>query len=327
MRLKNRFTEKFGICHPIVLAPMDYVADWRLACAVSQAGGLGLLGGGYGDEVWLKEQFGQVTDTRVGIGFITWSMARQPGLLDLAIQQQPAAIFLSFSDPAPHAPAILSADIPLMCQVHDVEQARHAIAVGADVVVAQGGEAGGHGTAARSTFTLVPEIADLIARESPDVMLLAAGGVGDGRGLAGALALGADGAVVGTRFWAAAEAAIPRAAQARGTQMTGDETVRQNAFDIVRGKPWPAPYTGRVLRNDFVRRWHGDESGLRTELEQRREEFQAAVEARNYDIANVIVGEVIGQVTAVRTAESIVEEMVTTAADILGRPAPVPAAE
>ena len=59
---------------------------------------------------------------------------------------------------------------------------------------------------------------------------------------------------------------------------------------IVRGKSWPAPYTGRVLRNDFVRRWHGDESGLRTELEQRREEFQAAVEARNYDIANVIVG-------------------------------------
>ncbi|BBX37035.1 NAD(P)H-dependent flavin oxidoreductase [Mycolicibacterium mageritense] len=327
MRLENRFTEKFGICHPIVLAPMDYVADWRLACAVSQAGGLGLLGGGYGDEVWLKEQFGQVSDTRVGIGFITWSMARQPGLLELAIQQQPAAIFLSFGDPAPHAPAILAAGIPLMCQVHDVEQARHAIAVGADVVVAQGGEAGGHGTAARSTFTLVPEVADLIARESPNVMLLAAGGVGDGRGLAGALALGADGAVVGTRFWAAAEAAIPRAAQARGIQMTGDDTVRQSAFDIVRGKSWPAPYTGRVLRNDFVRRWHGDESGLRTELEQRREEFQAAVEARNYDIANVIVGEVIGQVTAVRTAESIVEEMVTTAADILGRPAPVPAAE
>lgn len=327
MRLENRFTEKFGICHPIVLAPMDYVADWRLACAVSQAGGLGLLGGGYGDEVWLKEQFGQVSDTRVGIGFITWSMARQPGLLELAIQQQPAAIFLSFGDPAPHAPAILAAGIPLMCQVHDVEQARHAITVGADVVVAQGGEAGGHGTAARSTFTLVPEVADLIARESPNVMLLAAGGVGDGRGLAGALALGADGAVVGTRFWAAAEAAIPRAAQARGIQMTGDDTVRQSAFDIVRGKSWPAPYTGRVLRNDFVRRWHGDESGLRTELEQRREEFQAAVEARNYDIANVIVGEVIGQVTAVRTAESIVEEMVTTAADILGRPAPVPAAE
>ncbi|MFN3008014.1 NAD(P)H-dependent flavin oxidoreductase [Mycolicibacterium wolinskyi] len=322
MRLKNRFTEKFGILHPVVLAPMDYVADWRLANAVSQAGGLGILGGGYGDEIWLKEQFDHVSGAEIGVGFITWSMERQPGLLDTVIEQRPAAVFLSFSDPAPHAPAIKAARIPLMCQVHDIEQVRHAIEVGADVIVAQGGEAGGHGTAARSTFTLIPEVADLLARESPEVMLLAAGGIGDGRGLAAALALGADGAVVGTRFWAAAEAAIPQAAQARALGATGDETIRQNAFDIVRDKPWPAPYTGRVLRNDFLRRWHGDEPGLRDDLARRREEFRAAVESRNYDIANVIVGEVIGQITAVESAESIIDHMVTTAADILGRSVP-----
>ncbi|MHC9292912.1 NAD(P)H-dependent flavin oxidoreductase [Mycobacterium sp. LTG2003] len=320
MRLKNRFTEKFGIIHPVVLAPMDYVADWRLASAVSRAGGLGMLGGGYGDDIWLKEQFDHVSGAEVGVGFITWSMEQQPGLLDVVIRQRPAAVFLSFSDPAPHAPAVSAAGIPLMCQVHDIEQVRHAIAVGADVIVAQGGEAGGHGTAARSTFTLIPEVADLLARESPEVMLLAAGGIGDGRGLAAALALGADGAVVGTRFWAAAEAAIPQAAQKHALRATGDETIRQSAFDIVRGKSWPAPYTGRVLRNDFLRRWHGDEPGLRDDLELRREEFRAAVEAQDYDIANVIVGEVIGQITAVESAESIIDDMVSTAADILGRP-------
>lgn len=323
MRLKNRFTEKFGIAHPIVLAPMDYVADWRLASAVSRAGGLGILGGGYGDEVWLKEQFDHASGAEVGIGFITWSMEQQVGLLDTAIHQRPAAMFLSFGDPARHAPAIRAAGIPLMCQIHDIEQLRHAISVGTDVIVAQGGEAGGHGTAARSTFTLVPEAADLLAREAPDVMLLAAGGIGDGRGLAAALALGADGAVVGTRFWAAGEAAIPRAAQTRGVQATGDETLRQSAFDIVRDKPWPAPYTGRVLRNDFLRRWHGDEAALRDNLGPCRAEFRAAVDARDYDVANVIVGEVIGQINAVESAESIIEDMVTTAADILSRSVPV----
>ncbi|MFC0452104.1 NAD(P)H-dependent flavin oxidoreductase [Rhodococcus jostii] len=319
MSLQNRFTEKFGIEHPIVLAPMDYVSDWRLASAVAEAGGLGLIGGGYGDESWLHNQFDRVTTDAIGCGFITWSMARQPHLLETAIGYRPAAIFLSFSDPAPHAPAIRAAGIPLICQVHDLEQARRAMEVGASVVAAQGGEAGGHGTGTRSTFTLVPEIADFLRREAPDVMLLAAGGIGDGRGLAAALALGADGALVGTRFWAAEEAAIPRAAQQRAVQASGDDTIRQSAFDIVREKPWPSRYTGRVLHNDFIRRWHGDESGLRDVLPEKQEQFRAAVNADDYDVANLIVGEVVGQIDRVDTVASIIDDMVDTAGAILGR--------
>ncbi|MDJ0417943.1 NAD(P)H-dependent flavin oxidoreductase [Rhodococcus opacus] len=319
MRLQNRLTEKFGIEHPIVLAPMDYVSDWRLASAVAEAGGLGLIGGGYGDESWLHDQFDRVTTEAVGCGFITWSMAQQPQLLEKAIGHRPAAIFLSFSDPAPHAPAIRAAGIPLICQVHNLEQARRAVAVGANVIAAQGGEAGGHGTGTRSTFTLVPEIADFLAREAPEVMLLAAGGIGDGRGLAAALALGADGALVGTRFWAAEEAAIPRAAQHRALRASGDDTIRQSAFDIVREKPWPTRYTGRVLHNDFIRRWHGDESGLRGVLQEKQEQFRAAVKAEDYDVANLIVGEVVGQIDRVDTVASIIDDMVDTAAAILGR--------
>jgi nitronate monooxygenase len=327
MPLSTRFTEMFGITNPVALAPMDYVADWQLASAVADNGGLGLLGGGYGDEPWLKEQFDHVPAGKVGVGFITWSMAKQPGLLDLAIQSRPKAIFLSFSDPAPHAAAVRAAGIPLICQVHDVAQARHALALGADVIAAQGAEAGGHGTGARSTFTLVPEIADLLQSEAPQVPLLAAGGIGNGRGLAAALALGADGALVGTRFWAAEEAAIPRSAQQWGIQAGGDDTLRQSAFDITRQKPWPSTYTGRVLSNAFLTQWHGNETALRAAAVEQSERLRAAVEAEDYAVANVIVGEVIGQIKQVQTVASIMAEMVSTATRILGRStAPEPTA-
>jgi nitronate monooxygenase len=318
MSFQNRLTEKFGMKHPIVLAPMDYVADWRLATAVTQSGALGLLGGGYGDQRWLREQFDHVSDGTIGVGFITWSMEQQPELLQQAIDARPAAIFLSFGDPAPHAPAIRAAGIPLICQVHNIEQARHAINVGADVIAAQGGEAGGHGTGTRSTFSLVPEVADLLRSSAPEVLLLAAGGVGDGRGLAAALALGADGALVGTRFWAADEAAIPRAAQERGLRANGDDTIRQNVFDVVRQKSWPAGYTGRVLQNDFLHRWHGHETQLGHDIHRNQQRFLTAVSDQDYDIANVIVGEVVGQIHQIETVASIIEDMVANATTILG---------
>lgn len=322
MPLHNRFTERFGIDHPIVLAPMDYVSDWRLAAAVADAGGLGILGGGYGDSTWLREQFVHDPAGRLGVGFITWSMAQQPGLLDLVIAHRPANVFLSFSDPAPHAPTVLAAGIPLICQVGDVEQARRAVDVGAAVVCAQGGEGGGHGTGVRSTLTLVPEVADLLRDRAPEVMLLAAGGIADGRGLAAALSLGADGAVVGTRFAVAAEAALPASVKRRAVDASGDETIRQQAFDVVRQKSWPAGYGGRVLRNAFIEQWHGKESDLLDDLDQQRLAFEMAVEQEDYALANVIVGEAVGLIRNVDSAASIVADMVATATAILGHGSP-----
>jgi nitronate monooxygenase len=249
-------------------------------------------------------------------------MAQQPGLLEMVIEQRPATVFLSFTDPAPHAPAVVAAGIPLICQVHDVEQARHAVDLGAAVIVAQGGEGGGHGTGVRSTFTLVPEIADLLSDSASEVMLLAAGGVADGRGLAAALALGADGVVVGTRFWAACEAAVARSAQDRAVLATGDDTIRQSAFDVVRQKSWPSGYTGRVLRNAFVDRWHGDEAGLRDDLAAQQRAFEAAVNDEDYRLANVIVGESIGLIHTVDGAAAIIDDMVASATSILGGGSP-----
>ena len=142
---------------------------------------------------------------------------------------------------------------PLFCQLQTRADAERAIDCGADVIVAQGTEGGGHG-GTRATLTLVPEIADLIAKRAPQTLLCAAGGIADGRGLAAALMLGADGVVVGTRFWASQEALVHPNLHAAALAAGGDDTVRQSVLDIVRGRPWPARYTGRVLENDFVAR-------------------------------------------------------------------------
>ena len=188
MSLHTRFTERFGIEHPIVSAPMDVVSTAALATAVSRAGGLGLIGGGYGDKDWLSRELAAAAGTPVGCGFITWSI--DASHIDIALAHEPAAIFLSFGDASPYVGQIHQAGVPLICQVHDLGGVEEALQIGADVVCVQGGEAGGHGKGTRSTFTLVPEAADLIADQRPEVLLLAAGGIADGRSVAAALALG-----------------------------------------------------------------------------------------------------------------------------------------
>ena len=159
MSLATRLTKLLAVEHPILLAPMDLVADGRLAATVSRAGAFGIIGGGYGDEAWLVRELDAAGDARVGVGFITWSMAQRPRLLDLVLERRPPAIMLSFGEVGPHADKIKRAGAILICQVQTLEQAKDAAANGADVLVAQGAEAGGHGIA-RSTFPLVPAVVD-----------------------------------------------------------------------------------------------------------------------------------------------------------------------
>lgn len=131
--LKTRLTERFAIRHPILLAPMGVMAGGRLAAAVSHAGGLGLIGGGYGDEAWLDKEFAAAGSARVGCGFITWSLATRPHLLDRVLERQPAALMLSFGSPALFAAHIREARVPIICQVQSMLHAREALDVGADV--------------------------------------------------------------------------------------------------------------------------------------------------------------------------------------------------
>lgn len=312
MPISTRLTELLHIAHPILLAPMDLVSDGRLAAAVSRAGGFGMIGGGYGDETWLTREMDAAGEARVGVGFITWSMAKRPRLLDLALERQPPAIMLSFGEVRPHANKIKRAGALLICQVQTLAQAKEALVCGADILVAQGAEGGGHGIA-RGTFPLVPAVVDLAA----GVPVAAAGGIADGRGLAAALMLGADGALLGTRFYASKEAAGSAAAKQRIVEASGDRTIRGILFDIARRNVWPAPYAGRVLKNAFSERWRGREAELLQHQDEEAARYTKAREAGDFETAAVIAGEAVDLISDIPSAAEIVERIVREAALLL----------
>lgn len=294
---------------PVMLAPMALVSGGRLAAAVTRAGGFGFIGGGYGDRAWLMREIDAAGGTAVGIGFITWALARQPDLLDLAIECSPRAIFLSFGDITPFAERILAAGIPLFAQVQTVTGAREALAAGADVIVAQGAEAGGHG-ASRGTLALVPAVRDIIG----DVPLVAAGGIADGRGLAAALLLGADAVLCGTAFYAAEESLAHPRLRAAAIAASGDETARSSVFDVARGIDWPAPWTLRARRNRFHDRWaHAPDAMTAAD----RATYAAAAAEGDPDMTAVIVGEAVNLVRASEPAAKTLGRIAGEARQIL----------
>jgi nitronate monooxygenase len=297
---------------------MAFAAGGRLAAAVSEAGGLGLIGGGYGDAQWIDEQFEAARGERVGIGFITWSAARKPFLVTAALQRKPAAVMLSFGDPMIFADDVRAAGAVLICQCQNLAHVRAALDAGADIVVAQGSEAGGHG-ADRGTFTLVPEVASMLARTSPDTLLVAAGGVADGRGLAAALALGADGALVGTRLCASEESLVKPLHKRAILEADGDATLRTRVADIVRHLPWPQEFTARIQRNEFVNRWLGRESELAQQADVVGPSYLQAFADGDPENTAVWFGEAAGLIDAVEPAATIIDRMVTGAVGILGR--------
>ena len=307
--ITTALTEMFGLQHPIVLGPMGSVSGGHLAAAVSNAGGLGLVGGGYGDPAWLRTELDRVkreTDRPWGVGLITWSIDRS--VLDLALAYRPAAFMLSFGDPRPYAEAIHTAGCKLICQVQDVEQAHVAREAGADMIVAEGTEAGGHG-GARATLPLVPAVVDAVA----GIPVVAAGGIADGRGLAAALMLGAHGALLGTRFYASSEALGTDKAKRHIVAARGEQTARTHVFDIVRGYVWPQTYPGRALRNAFLERWTGRETELAAALDKERDAYQAATRNGDYETAVVWAGEAVDLIKSIESAAALVERISTEA--------------
>ena len=187
-----------------------------------------------------------------------------------------------------------------------------ALDAGATAIVAQGSEAGGHG-GRRATLPFVPEVADLLAKRAPEVLLLAAGGITDGRGLAASLMLGADGVLVGTRFWAAEEALTPPAAIARALAANGDSTVRTTAVDALRGTPWPEQFSFRMLENRITREWAARETEARAQFGAMQQLYMDARARGDLDVAPVVVGEGVGLIDARLPAATIVERMVMEA--------------
>jgi len=318
--ISTRLTERFGLRHPIVCAPMAYVTGGALAAAVSRAGGLGIVGGGYagtvGGEPDLETELARAKPEKFGVGFITWALARAPKMLTQALQHSPFSVFLSFGDPRPFAAQIRDAGARLICQVQFLSQIDIALEAGAAAVVVQGTEAGGHG-ANRSTFPFVPEAADYLKQRSPNTVLMAAGGIADGRGLAAALMLGADGVVVGTRLWASLEALTPKAHTDKVFGLTGDSTIRTKVLDALRGVPWPREYSFRFLKNKLSEEWAERESNAFGAFGTLSARYAQARAQGDLDMVAVACGEAVGLLRDRPTAESIVKSMASQAAGLL----------
>ncbi len=316
MALVTAFTEMFSVRHPIALAPMGGSADGALTAAVSNGGGLGLLGGGGGNRAWLDRELPVVaerTSQPWGVGFQSWAV--DVGTVEHALAHGPRAVMLSFGDPRPFLPPIRQAGAALIIQVTDLDEAREAVDLGADVIVAQGTEAGGHGARrGRSTLPFVPVVVDLAA----PTPVLAAGGIADGRGVAAALALGAAGALIGTRFQATAEAQADPAIKKAIVEGCGEDTERSIVLDIARGSPWPARYPGRTLSHPFLDEWRGREAELAADPAARAA-YQDAVARGEFPPLPVWAGEAIDLITDLPPAADLVAALAGQAEDALTR--------
>jgi nitronate monooxygenase len=300
-----------GVEHPILNAPMGGGdAPATLAAAVSQAGGLGMIGGTtIGGAEWLRDQIRtarSLTNAPFGVGFI----CHLPGageLMNVALDEGVRVIALSFSDPSPFVPDAHRAGATVICQVRTVAGARQAKDAGVDVITAQGTEAGGH-TGQVSTLPLVPAVVDAVA----PVPVIAAGGIADGRGIAAALMLGAEGVWLGTRFLPAPESGVASAAKQRVLDADADDTVLTEVFDLAAGIPWPAGVHGRSIRNAFTDRWHGHEEELRDRMLADRGSL-----ADSPGAVPLYAGEAAGLITTAEPAGSVVRRLVAETEAVL----------
>ena len=304
--IRTRFTALFDLDHPLMSAPMAMHSGGSLAAAVSLAGGMGSFGGihaTHGPD-WVRVEADLVrerTERPYAIGFITPFLEFFEGHFQAAVDAQPDAIALSFSDPGVWARRAKAAGIKLICQVQTFQDADLAVAAGADVLVAQGTEAGGH----TGTMTMLPLLVG-IAAEHPDVPLLAAGGIANGATLAAAIVAGADGAWLGTAFLATAEAVeIGDDHKAAIVASDGGDTVFTRAYDIASRLPWPAAIGERVRRDDFTEEWAEREAELRQDPDR-------AAPGRP-----LLYGQSACFVDAVRTAAEVVTEISEQAEAVL----------
>jgi nitronate monooxygenase len=316
--LRTLLTDRFSLQVPIVSAPMAGAAGAALASAVSLAGGIGMIGvGSSTDPEWITTTAAEVraATERFGIGLMAWNLARRPDHLDAVVAARPTLVSVSFGDHGPALDPLRRAGIAVATQVGDVASARRALDDGIDVIVARGGEGGGHGDDRVATLPLLQGVLDTVGDRA---VVLAAGGIATGRGLAAVLAAGAAGAWIGTALLACTEALTPPAARRRLLEATELSTVSTQVFDIAQNIPWPPEYRGRALANVFTSRWHGRES----ELADSNEASQAVTDARargDYDTAFVYAGQAVGSLSSERPAGQVIEEINQDAEALLRR--------
>lgn len=317
MSLRTAFTELVGVEHPIVSAGMGGGGpDGDLAGAVSAAGGLGLIGASWhdADEVRARvERVRDLTDAPFGVNLLLFGNEH---LLDPVLDLAPPVLSTAWPRDEQDLGEIFARahgrGAKVMHMVPSLPDALRAAEAGADVIVAQGTEGGGH-VGEMGSSVLVRQVVKAVA----PVPVLAAGGFADGAGLAAALALGADGVLMGTRFIATEEAPSAPAAKQAIVESDGHDTVLTSVPDTLGGKDWPGAWS-RVKRTRFVEAWLGREPELIRRRAEVRAQLAAARERGDREYWTMWVGQSAGLVDSIAGARDVVRTIVADAEEIIG---------
>jgi nitronate monooxygenase/enoyl-[acyl-carrier protein] reductase II len=314
--VRTALCDLLGIDHPVIQASIGPWSSVALTAAVSEAGGIGSLGTALMSPEQIADQIRR-TRERTEKPFIV-NHTRRPlsdEAFELTLRERPAAVSLALGEPGELAERAHQAGCLFINQVHSVEQAVQAVEQGADVVIAQGEEAGGFGGGI-GTMVLLPQVVDAVA----PVPVVAAGGIADARGLAAALLLGAAGVNVGTRFVASSEAELPERWKERIVGARSEETVRAGFAEHVFPPVGPGGYPGttpRVLRTGWVERYNADPEQARADRERLAAELIEAVRGGRGDELVPFTGQTVGLIDSVEPAREIIEEMVFGAEELL----------
>lgn len=306
MTLKTRLTTLLGIEHPIVQGGMAWTATAELAGAVSNAGGLGIIGAGHMPTDLLREQIRNakaLTSLPFGVNLMLLT-PHIDELVQMVLDEHVPVVTTGAGNPGKYMPALMEAGIKVIPIVPSVALAKRMESIGADAIIGEGMEAGGH-IGDLTTIVLTPQLADAV-----DVPVIAAGGIADGRGLAAAFALGAQGVQVGTRFMCATECTIHPAVKA--------EVIRAKDRDtIVTGRSTGHPV--RVIKNKLARQI------MELDRENKAEEIEAlgtgklALAMRQGDIVmgSLMAGQAAAMVTEIEPAAEIITSMIAEAEEIM----------
>lgn len=317
--LKTRLCDVLEIEAPIIQAAIWPATSPELVAAVADAGAIGSIGAVFASGEGIAgeiEAVRKLTDRPFIVNHVVSQLNEEA--FEATLEARPAAISFALGDPAGLVERAHGAGAKVIHQVHTVEQAREAAERGVDVIIAQGSEAGGQGMSAGvGAMALVPQVVDAV----DPIPVVVAGGVADGRGLAAALALGAQGANVGTRFVASEEASSDPVWKQRIVTAEAEDAVRFEAWSEFFPPGGESAYrvVPRVLRTAFVDRWQGRREEARAQAEDLRSEIMAVVARRAPHELVPFTGQTAGLVHEVLPAAEIVTRMISQAEEVLDR--------
>jgi nitronate monooxygenase/enoyl-[acyl-carrier protein] reductase II len=318
--LRTPLCELLGIDHPIIQAGMGpFGSGAELAAAVSNAGAIGTLGAAVRPVDQLREQLAtlqDLTDRPFIVNFTQPWLQQNPQTFDVALEYKPAVVSLALGDPAELPERAHDAGALFIQQVHTREQAELVAERGVDVIIAQGTEAGGFtGTVAMTVLVL--EVLDAV---SP-IPVVAAGGIGDGRGIAAVLVLGADGVNLGTRFLASEEAVVAEEWKKAILAAQSQDAVKVHVWDRIFPKPGGGAFdvVPRALGSEFIDEWERRGDDAAKEANRLQAEMMAAIQQERFGEVVPFTGQTAGLISEVLPAGEIVHRLIVEAEDTLRR--------